>query len=131
MPAFFLFKARCATSDTGTEYRAPILAMETDTPGILLTEADSNKGCYRLTHRQSGMCITGGKLGATRDVFGLLETAKALGKVTNWRRHAKNICTKKIGAATREVLKAATFEWEEMKESAAVRQASRRAIGLE
>ena len=129
MPAFFTYKVRCANAKTGKVYHSEVLAMETDTPGIILIEADSAH--YRLTHRQSGMLITSGKFGMTTDVFGLLAVAKALGKVANWRCHAKNICTAELGIAVRKVLREVEFEWIEIMSSAAVNKASLRALGKE
>ena len=130
MPAFFTYKVRCANAQTGDVYNSDVRAMETDTPGILLTEADFTAGHYRLTHRQSGMLITSGKFGMTTDVFGLLAVAKALGKVANWRRHAKNVCTAKLGADVRKVLSQAEFEWVETTTSEAVNKASLRTVGM-
>ena len=130
MPAFFTYKIRCADPDTGRAYFSDVKAMATDTPGIILTEADAVAGHYRLTHRHSGMLITGGKFGMTTDVFGLLMVAKALGKVANWRRHAKSICSVSIGVDTRKVLGEAEIDWIESTPSDAVRRASLQALGM-
>jgi len=126
--AFFTYHVRCFDRSSNATYHADVRAMETDTPGILLTEADSDHDHYRLTHRQSGMLITGGKFAMTRDVFGLLEAARALGKVTNWRRHAKNVCTAQVGFDTRAVLSKSGIEWVEVKTSPEHKAASLRAI---
>ena len=109
MPAFFTYKVRCANAQTGEVYHSEVRAMETDTPGIILTS---------------------GKFGMTTDVFGLLAVAKALGKVANWRRHAKNVCTAKLGADIRKVLSQAEFEWVETTTSEAAKKASLRAVGM-
>ena len=104
--------------------------METDTPGILLTERDETAGWYNLTHRHSGMSINSKAFAATHDVFGLLEVAKALGKVANWRRHAKSLHTKQTRDGVLKVLREAKCEWVAMKESEHVMRASRRVLGL-
>lgn len=123
MPAFFTFEIPLFSKHTGY-LRAEVMAMETDTPGILLTEADGGDKMYRLTHRKSGLLITSGRWGLTGDVFGLLQVARDLAAATDWTQDAKSICTKEVGAFVRAVLASSSIDWITAHESAALRHAS-------
>src|SRR6187551_1984732 len=107
MPAFFEFEVPMFTQRHGTS-RGTVMAMETDTPGILLTEADSSQSRYRLTHRASGMLITGGRYGMTDDVFGLLQVAADLGEVADWTQDGRTVAAIP-GKVVQDVLLKARF----------------------
>ena len=79
VPGFCKDEGRCVVD---------VWAMKTDTPGVLLTEADPNLGAYRLTHECSGIAITSRRCSATRDVFGLLQFAKDVAECGDWTRSA-------------------------------------------
>ena len=106
------------------------MAMETDTPGILLTEADSSQNRYRLTHRESGMLITGGRYGMTDDVFGLLQVAVDLGEVADWTQDGKTVAAIP-GKVVQDVLLKARFEWIAAKEPRGLVAASKATLGIE
>lgn len=86
MPAMLPFEFTIPTFSNGQIGTETTRAMETENSLILITEATEMSGMYRLTHRPTGMAITGSKFAATADVFGLFELAADLGRIGDWGR---------------------------------------------
>lgn len=129
MATAFKYKIPTCTSSGRTAFMY-VNAMNTDVPGIIITECTDDFGTYRLTHRKSGCGITQGKWSHTHDVFGLLALAQALGKVANWRQHGKNISTKATGEKVLALLKASEIEWFGTHDTPEQRMAAKRHLGL-
>ncbi len=93
-----------------------IRAMRTECPHILITEAYECPGAYRLTHADTGMTITHGDTGASRDAFGLFILAAELAKIGNWSRPAcELVADKEFSAKVKPTIMAAAIDWLEYK----------------
>lgn len=129
----FMYTIPCADPDNGEPYTETVRAVETDTPGILITEADGADRAdgsphYRLTHRASGMLLTHGTFSMTRDVFGLLTLARDLGTVTDWAQPATTF-TIDVGAAAYALIETAPILWVAVASRDAVTRASLKLLG--
>jgi len=120
----FKFKAPTFTDEDGPG-SCELRAINTATPGILLTESTEITGTYRLTHEPSGMAINTGAFGTTSDVFGLLTLAGSLATLGDWTRPAYAIGIDKVlMKATRAMLASAPIEWQALAWHAAHEAAS-------
>jgi hypothetical protein len=90
-----------------------VWAIQTSTPGILLTSATEIQGNYRLTHAPSGMAITTGDCGTSSDAFGMLTLAEALGKLGDWTRHGRDVVADPmVRSRLHEMIRSADIEWD-------------------
>lgn len=106
-----------------------VRAMRTECPHILVTEASEWWGAYRLTHADTGMTLTNGDTGASRDVFGLFTLAAELGKIGDWSRPAKDlVADMEFSAKVKPTIMAADIEWLQYENTPEHTAASRAAI---
>ena len=106
-----------------------VRAMRTECPHILITEAFEWCGAYRLTHADTGMTLTYGDTGASRDAFGLFALAAELGKIGDWSRPARDlVADKEFAAAVPRVIKASSIKWLQYENSPEHTEASRAAL---
>jgi hypothetical protein len=125
----FKFTVPGFTVDSGYNQNE-VWAIQTSTPGILLTSAAEVQGNYRLTHEPSGMAITTGDNGTSPDVFGMLTLASDLGKLGDWTRHGREVVSDPVvKAGLRVTIQSADIEWHGLGMSHAHVEASKAALG--
>lgn len=106
-----------------------VRAMRTECQHILITEAFEWPGAYRLTHADTGMTITHGDTGASRDAFGLFALAAELGKIGDWSRPARElVADKEFSAKIKPTIMAADIEWLQYENTLEHTEASRAAL---
>jgi len=112
MPSMLPFLFTAPSFKDGKYGTLKVRAMRTECPHIIITEASEWPGAYRLTHADTGMTLTHGDTGASRDAFGLFILAAELGKIGDWARPARDLVADKAFAAKVPMtIKAAKIEW--------------------
>lgn len=129
MSSMIPFKVTVPSYKDGKYGTLEVLAMHTACPQILITEASEWPGAYRLTHVGTGMTITYGDRGASRDAFGLFTLADELGKIGDWSRPASElVADKEFSMKVNPTIMASDIEWLQYEITAEHTAASRAAI---